>query len=309
MSKLICIVLAFGLSYASAYSQNESLENARWVNARTVYTGGFNRAQLAEVYEITTTTADTSINGKSYLKLFGKPYAPNIYIGAIRADSTRWYFCAADSLAEMLLYDFGLQVGDTLTERMYVDECTYVDSLICTNVSNWAQNGKVYGLIEFQAGGGNNGSSQYLLPGKWLIGIGNWQGMLKEFYPNISGYGLDLACFGINDTVRYSGGPYLYSNTQTVGCDVTFSEAEREAEEELIVYPNPAKDHLWIEWGAFSGSYTVKIVSLKGRVLNTELINEPKSKISLNLPPGLYLLRYGDDQNLNLGTEIFSVRH
>ena len=305
--KKILLLVAFSFTLTSAYSQNEPIENARWLNARFNSSVNGNTSWLSSVYEISTSTKDTLINSKYFLKVFGKPNAPNAYAGALRADSTRWYFCAADSTEEMLLYDFGLQPGDTLTERIYVDDRTYVDSLICLNVSNWSFNGKTHKLIEFEAGGGNQLSSNYLERGKWLDGIGNWQGMLVEFYQNISQYSLYLACFSLNDSIIFSASPYPQNVSQNVGCDVTFSIGETPKNLTIAVYPNPAKNHLWVEWGSYSGSYTAEVLNLEGRVLSSTILQQAKSKLEINLAPGLYVLRCRD--GLQFGSTVFSVKH
>jgi len=301
MKKLLLLV-AFSFALPSAYSQNESIENTTWLNARWQFNTSGTQSWLSRVHEISTTTDDTLINAQNYLKLYRGGY-----IGALRVDSTRWYFCAADSSQEMLLYDFGLQPGDTLTEKIYVDDRTYVDSLICVYVQTQTYNGVPRKLVEFKAGGGNQLGSNYLYRGEWIDGIGNPQGMLVEFYQNISQYALDLACFSINDTVLYTGGTYYpSSNTTTVGCDASFSTQEDKPNQQLKIYPNPAQNHLWVAWGAFSGSYTAEVLDFDGRLLGTHQVNQAKARIDLALAPGLYVLRCRDGKSVS--NKIFLVR-
>ncbi len=55
---------------------------------------------------------DTIIGSDTYKKL----YVNNNLHGAIRENNRVIYFYSLDSLREFILYDFSVQVGDTLTE-------------------------------------------------------------------------------------------------------------------------------------------------------------------------------------------------
>lgn len=289
--KFILSLSLLGLFSLSAFSQtNQDLENAHWVNSRTVFSNNGFYSYLDWVYELSTSTDDTIINSKTYLKLVGGLNQRNAYAGALRVDSTRWYFCAADSTQEMLLYDFGLKAGDTLTERIYVNERTYIDSLICTQVAYTDFKGVNRKVIFFEAGGGNHLGSSFLYMGSWVDGIGNVKGMLEEFYNNISGYMMDLACFSVNDTVFFMGGSY--TSQQTVGCDATFSVEQEGLSQEIKIFPNPSSGNFTLKFPNFHEALVVSIYSLDGRKLHAIEASQPELKLELDLPEGIYLLRY-----------------
>lgn len=303
--KFILSLSLLGLFSLSAFSQtNQDLENAHWVNARSESRGW--SGWLAYAYGVSTSKDDTVINSKNYLKVIGKVNQPNAYVGALRVDSTRWYFCAADSSQEMLLYDFGLNPGDILSEKIYVDERFYADSLICTNVSFTNINGVNRKWISFKAGGGSlsKHAGNYLLTGNWIEGIGNPQGMLKEFYSNISEYSLNLACFSIYDTVFYTGGPY--NSQQTVGCDATFSVEQEGLSQEIKIFPNPSAGNFTIKFLNFHEALQVSVYSLDGRKLHAIEASQPELKLELNLPEGVYLLRYAGKSSD--GLELLKIR-
>lgn len=291
--KFILSLSLLGIFSLSALSQsNQDLENAHWVNSRTESSSGGWSWWLAYAYGVSTSKDDTIINSKSYLKVIGEHSNPNAYVGALRVDSTRWYFCAADSSQEMLLYDFGLNPGDVLTEKIYVDERYYADTLICTHVSFTNINGVNRKLIDFQAGGGTLAllAGNHLMNGSWIDGIGNPQGMLEEFFSNISQYSLRLACFSINDTVYYTGGPY--NSQQSTGCDATFSVDEKLLYEDFEIFPNPSAGVFTLKFPNFHEALRVSVYSLDGRKLFDTEANQPELKLELNLPEGIYLLRY-----------------
>jgi hypothetical protein len=66
----------------------------------------------------------------------------------------------------------------------------------------------------------------------------------------------------------------------------------------IIVYPNPAKDHITIDYGVFSrmSGYTVKITNTLGQTVFISLINQQSSFINLSswTGKGLYYLQIID---------------
>jgi hypothetical protein len=69
----------------------------------------------------------------------------------------------------------------------------------------------------------------------------------------------------------------------------------------LIVYPNPAKDHITIDYGVFSrmSGYTLKIVNTLGQTVFSSPINQQSSYINLSTwtGKGMYNVQIFDTQN------------
>ena len=65
------------------------------------------------------------------------------------------------------------------------------------------------------------------------------------------------------------------------------------------VYPNPAADLLFVEWGTSSGNGILELTDISGRVLHRESCSSTIPLLSINLKSftsGLYMVRFiGDD--------------
>jgi hypothetical protein len=302
MKKLI-FLFAILISGISAYSQNENIENARWVNGyyqleKINPNVQFYQYVLKSTTKYCTSAQDTLINTQEYLQLFNCSAAIN-YRGALRVAGQKWYFVAKDSTAEMLLYDFGLALGDTLKNPFFTETARYNSfgwPLVVTLVDTITVFGANYKRIQFD----------YNL--SWVEGVGSPRGLLWDNFANISSFQQALECFNQADSLQFSAATASYQpDSLNTACPLNLPIAPgKRVVEKLQVYPNPAKDHLWLEWGAFSGSYAVEILTLDGRVLSTALLTQAKSRLELNLQPGLYVLRYRDGSNFD--SKIFSVQ-
>lgn len=83
-------------------------------------------------------------------------------------------------------------------------------------------------------------------------------------------------------------------------CLVSVSENTPERPQP-VVYPNPAKDFVFIDLPAFNGTITVRMIDLTGKVVLSERIDlDPENRILVPLqrhPAGLYLLEVSDQFN------------
>ncbi|MGB0177969.1 MAG: hypothetical protein ACPF9D_12440, partial [Owenweeksia sp.] len=117
MKKLLSSLILIS-SFQLFAQPNSAVMNSRWINAyyEIYQSGTWNFPQLVRTTNYCTSTDDTLINGENYIKLYTCGTSAMSYRGALRVDQDRWYFYSVDSTQEMLLYDFGLEVGDTLHE-------------------------------------------------------------------------------------------------------------------------------------------------------------------------------------------------
>jgi hypothetical protein len=67
---------------------------------------------------------------------------------------------------------------------------------------------------------------------------------------------------------------------------------------ELVVYPNPAREMVWLQnTGPELLGTEASVIDMDGRIVNRFMINEMKQKISVRkLPSGTYLIRFGNGQ-------------
>lgn len=229
-----------------------------------------------------TTSPDTVYNGEVYQKLL-TAYSNNFivwgtgYGGAVRDNGLgQVHYWAPGEPDPLLLYDFDVQVGDTV-EDVY---------------SLWQQDVRVYSVDQITVNGTQRkriGLECLDQPGfmgaYWIQGIGGNGGLFRTTAcPSVSGSGA-LVCMTVNDTVQWG------ANVGAVGdCSLLLGQADVEAvEEPLFIYPNPADDRLTI---AHQGNarVDVEVLGADGRsVLLAPLIG---TELSIGtLPAAAYVLK------------------
>jgi len=300
--KRLILLFVFLLSTTSVSSQNESIENARWVNG--LYTlepmGNFFYGYvLASTTKYCTTAQDTILNNQNYLQLFDCTGAVS-YRGAIRVVGPKWYFFAKDSASEMLLYDFGLVLGDTLKEPFFTETASYNSMgwpLVVGQVDTITFFGTDYKQIRFFPHGPT-----------WVENVGSPGGLLWDDFPNLSSFKQSLECFSQGDSIQFSAASANYiPDSLNTACPLNLNlPAKVSSSQALQLYPNPAKDHIKIEWGSFKGSFTLEVLTLEGKLLLSETGVATKNELDFNLADGLYVLRLKSGQNVV--SQIFSVR-
>jgi len=213
---------------------------------------------------------DTLISNMSYYKL----------IYSLGCDESNWrtkgfiretedslvYYCENYSSAqELLLYDFGIKVGDSV----YTTPTTIrLDSLGKTNKGQ-----KIYYL-----------SGPYNRKDRWIEGVGSETGLLMEL---VTGGSQIFSCCLLN-------GEELYHNSNYSACFYTSTRSNKNSDRELKVYPNPVSRELFVE-GNFKGKdYRLELYSVKGELVKTECLeggsNLHRIDIS-SLRNGIFILR------------------
>lgn len=234
-------------------------------------------------------SGDTSINNEIYHKIstpfvstYNLGYCPQLhfpgYKGAIRQDipNKKVYFIPPLSSTENLLYDFTMEIGDTVPGFItsYSDDIVIsIDSVFVGDDyrKRWLTNsdydiyyiegiGSTYGLLEYSPGG-----------------------MFDAPY-----YYLD--CFIQNEQTIYPD-PEL-------PCQLITSVNNNEDLKDIFdVYPSPAKDILFIDNA--SGSH-VQLFSITGLLISESEIKTEHFELKLKgVPAGMYYLRFEKDLEIN----------
>ncbi|MBN1186131.1 MAG: T9SS type A sorting domain-containing protein [Bacteroidales bacterium] len=235
---------------------------------------------------------DTVINSLTYKKLyifydtvFNKENAR--YVGGIREDSAKRVYYIADTIIhdfkpdaialtpgqEMLLYDFSVNVGDTLWEGNFypIDEW-----LVVNKIDSFLIKKKYRKRIHFE----------YITSVKWIEGIGNIRGLLfTSGATPTNGLYNDLICFKQNDSI-------LYFNENYTDCipAITYDANEECLPLDIILYPNPVKDNLIrLDFGN-NMILSIKIIDCKGMVIDSKSNNNnPCFSLSTEkYSPGIY---------------------
>jgi len=234
---------------------------------------------------------DTIINSIKYHKLFrlydtllNRDKA--VYLGGIREDSSKRVFYKGDNLyeeylymntndnGEVLLYDFSLEVGDTLYGGNFAlsDE----EKLIVTKIDTILYNNSFRRKHHFQF------SRQ-----KWIEGIGNIRGLLfiSGALPTNGIYNT-LICFKQN-------GEQKYLNPEYEECfpGVLSSKIKAPGENEVLVYPNPSAGHIHFE--KLQDFKILTIYDLHGQIIeNREIYSKDCLTLdTYRFPPGMYFYK------------------
>lgn len=189
---------------------------------------------------------DTVINAQTYHKLFQLndtviDRKNAIYMGGIREDSTKKiYYLGKHPYPsdfpedeELLLYNFSVNIGDTIRNVMFMLIEHYI---VVTEIDTiFFKDNSIRKIINFDY--------PYV---KWMEGIGNNLGLLffSGSIPN-DGRWNDLICFFHNDTLIYHYDKYD-------GCFCTIADIHEQRKEKncnVYFYPNPLIQKSVLHWG------------------------------------------------------------
>jgi hypothetical protein len=214
------------------------------------------------------TQGDTTINNTNYMKLGTNGQ----YAGAYRDSNRVVYFIPDTSIIEYVLYDFNLEVGDTIIHpfgngNFSIDTITvwYTDSIIIS--------GSYHKTISFSS------------MTEWVEGIGSLNYLLNPY---------DFAGVSGNDILRcmWNDGSLIYGATNGY-CTTSINETEN-VNSKLTIFPNPANSdfNIQLEEGTIQH---VQIMDFTGKIiLDHPKVNSKQFTVS-KLPPGIYLVNILDN--------------
>lgn len=222
---------------------------------------------------------DTIIDGLSYLKVGTKssPSDPEFVFNNsfMREDSTKKVFLKQGSGDEFLLYDFGLELGDSITFS------SYCSLMVVAIDSVQLNNGEMRKRYEFE------GIDTPYTTTYWIEGIGSDLGLLTHFF-NFCLFDVpaQLLCFYENEELLYPNDPPSCFLTQV---------NDLPDDLKVDIYPNPFEDHITIDDPDFIFK-SVQIFNSVGQLLVTKTLNSSFNKISLHeLEIGIYYLNLADE--------------
>ncbi len=213
-------------------------------------------------------TGDTVVNSFTYKKIFRKgegsiswlsppPVAPGCIAGNysyttttvqyfVRSSGKQMYLIPLPDTAEVLLYDFDLQVGDTLP-------LTYNNSQNDISVASIDSIYTPYGYRKKFLLSPNSSWTTFLLEG-----IGHERGFV-EYVSTPFDCGFTLNCFSLNDTAYF---PVLGPT-----CELVLNTPPTIAEAELSLVPNPFSDETVLHLGAVVGDVDLLLFDVTGKIV------------------------------------------
>ena len=232
------------------------------------------------------------INNKVYSKLYEIDDTTlncgnAAYIFPFREDSSKKVFFLFDT-TEVLLYDFSLNVGDTI----------FYDYLIQSGLSPYEHykrldstgtvdiNGQMRKI--FYLSGGISGNT-------WIEGIGAIDGEgLFAPVTDICLCGLIniLACVKENDTVLWVDNPICGK----CFCNLYVSNPESYINNYISVFPNPAIEKIIID---IKEKASLEIVNIQGKTIYTRSLQENSNIVDISdLKTGIYFLRFKSEDGV-----------
>jgi hypothetical protein len=190
------------------------------------------------------------------------------YAGAYRDSDRVVYFIPDTSNAEYVLYDFNLELGDTIIHPFGGAACSN-DTVLVDHVDSILISGNYHKTILFSS------------MASWTEGIGSHNYLL---------YPYQNACLSGNDILRcmQSDNTYLWGGANNF-CITSVAENEK-LNKELLIYPNPSNSDFKVSIGV-GVIRQIIVLDVTGRVvLNQTPINQNQFTIQ-KLLPGVYIVK------------------
>jgi hypothetical protein len=298
MKKIIFISLAFAFLKANTQTYQYvpfPTENAVW--SEEYWFSSENKYSIHSYERFAINGEDTLINNKVYKKLYlfyDTIFNSNtaIYLGGIREENKKIYYLG-DTVhqgkpltdyygfnQEILLYDFSLNIGDTLP-TVATTPCNFIISpTFVTEIDTVLIGNKFRKVFKFNTYGVS-----------WAEGIGNISifgdaGLLFCIapHPTKGDWGNHLICFKQNDTI-------IYFNNNYSECMPLNINENNVMNENIVVSPNPATNYLTIKSGIIQ-PFTFQLYNMQGTALLAGKTSNTQTELNVaNLPRGLYVLK------------------
>lgn len=261
---------------------------------------------------------DTTMAAQAYKKVWTDG---STYFGAVREDSAaqQVYFVHAGDSTEQLLYDFSLNLGDTLavdlqnnmSGNMY-DGNYIVDSVSMVNIRGGLRKYlRLHNPLNV-----NTGPNGKPLDLEWIESVGDLHNTFYTYMYDNFGYGSGTIYCGteqesevfnqeqngvrnyVNMCVANNPGGYLHSDT----CTIDYAGAVHELNSNLIkttVYPNPSNgENIKLDINGVTGNIlTLVVTDMSGKTVwtGTRQVNAQTIFLgNLSLGNGLYVLHTYD---------------
>jgi hypothetical protein len=264
--------LAFAFFFAQAQMSSDFLNSGKVWN----YVYDCLMPDYQPIYYNMMVSNDTVINNANYGKILYKLQSTTDWklAGYIRQAGQKVFFLDSALTNEGIIYDFGLEIGDTITvfNHFIKNNPHYIT---VNQVDSVTINQQLYKRLYL-----NN------LQEIWIEGVGSTNGFL---------------CSGFNDTSSCHYQLQLMTeNGDTNYCLETPSSLTELTENQLVatLYPNPVNGEINIKIDNSQAlPYNVKIINTLGIVVLNEVFTTEVFRIDLtHCPSGIYILQLSNEK-------------
>ncbi|MEZ5198252.1 MAG: T9SS type A sorting domain-containing protein [Bacteroidales bacterium] len=210
------------------------------------------------------------------------------FYGFIRENEDNQVFLKPPDYVEGLVYDFGVEIGDTVVARnVYLNSDTLhflvaeIDSILLLDGYH-----KRITLWEYM-----NEKEEV-----WIEGLGSLYGILNSCNGSYGGVcgSYEALCYTSDDLLIYQHSDYTTCH-YNVTVDIGLSSIEQ-----MSVYPNPAKDFTVLEFSN-DRERQVEIFDLSGKKITKNLLFDKIFYLNLHLvDKGTYIIKVNDGTNFYL---------
>lgn len=277
MNKLILIAIIGYISNTQLLSQAAfPTWNANWCYSGYGDHGEPNGGLCISPIEL------VELNGYEYSRVNFKRH-PDAELESLlyREENRKFYILPQDSFNEILVYDFGLSVGDTFSTSWgwaLEDSITLTVKTIDTITTTDGVARKLMTLADDNAG----------LYGTWLEGIGNleWVFVYPGYKNSVSG-GFIFGCHAVDNLVLY---PFNITSPPTPGCGIVSTNDEISTISGIKIAPNPIGEDLYVQ---LSDIDKIQIRTMAGVIIYEVICNKNQEQFSLpfNWQAGIYIIQ------------------
>jgi hypothetical protein len=279
--KLFLLMVLSSVSALAQYTLPFPTSDAEWITVTSV---PYNPLvyQYSSLFII---QGDTLINNISYHKIGNG----NVATGVFRTEGKKVYYLndyrkcsypgcfSFPDTSEVLLYDFSLQVGDSILYAIGYNNIKYYNKITGISAGTHGDTLKTFSLQP------TSYNWEFLAADLWIEGIGSNQGFFTS-YVNAE-FTADLACFhNKTETYTYDYSPF----SPCVALGIENSTVASTAE----VYPNPSNSIFTLNDPHYSPNATsVKIYNALGALLVEQVLTAPSCTFDLsNQSEGMYVV-------------------
>ncbi len=204
------------------------------------------------------------------------------YHGCYRNDiiNKRVYFIPKDSINEILLYDFNLNVNDTLPETLVYNQSEY-NAITVDQIDSVLINNRYLKRYHLDNAGFER---QYLIEG-----IGSTLGLLSPITPFFEHHFI-LLCFKNDYNSLY------YQDYSDPNCDlISMIQEENINHSDIEIFPNPVANIFTIE-NSQNRELFLEIFNSKGQRVKAIMKTENRNSINISdLNAGLYFIKISEN--------------
>ena len=280
----------------------ENLNSKWYVSSNFINANQENPSHLGVKTTVWGFVGDTLIDNNDWLKLFSTQdslFQNDLsFQGFLRSEDLKVYFKETDTSSSQILYDFNLEVGDSVEYTFDIDGDNYTVLIKVDAIDTIEINGESYRKFKFSEPLNIENfpiTMGSMVKEAWIEGIGSLKNPIfpaKPFTIDTEwGQKVDLTCSFVNEIQFYHNGGY----TQCFNRDVLGIEELQSIN--VNIYPNPTHKIININVNQL-GYYNLTIFNNLGEIIIEKRLSGSTNNVNVSeLNKGIYFLNIKTDES------------